>query len=48
MFTLPQPPSSSEGDRMGLRGEGSTDKNPIHCQDSVDAFQALCWGLYAK
>ncbi|KAF5360537.1 hypothetical protein D9756_005110 [Leucocoprinus leucothites] len=41
MLTLPQPIPSADT-------EGSSDENPIYCQDSIDAFRALCWGLYAR
>ncbi|KXN89057.1 hypothetical protein AN958_06361 [Leucoagaricus sp. SymC.cos] len=49
MFTLPQPKQEIRKEHNGAHGgEGSSDENPIRCQDSVEAFRALCWGLYAR
>ncbi|KAF5360693.1 hypothetical protein D9756_005119 [Leucocoprinus leucothites] len=49
MFTLPQPIHSAEkGSEINPVAEGNSDENPIYCQDSIDAFRALCWGLYAR
>ncbi|KAF5360535.1 hypothetical protein D9756_005111 [Leucocoprinus leucothites] len=49
MLTLPQStPSTKKGDELDPDVEGSSDENPIYCQDSIDAFRALCWGLYAR
>ncbi|KAF9451134.1 hypothetical protein P691DRAFT_724788 [Macrolepiota fuliginosa MF-IS2] len=52
LFSLPQPETHNQKDGFlearGISADGVPDSNPISCQDSVDSFRALCWGLYAK
>ncbi|KAF7768302.1 hypothetical protein Agabi119p4_7545 [Agaricus bisporus var. burnettii] len=49
MFSLPQPGSKEQNGRGRSSGmDGGSDDNPVVCQDNVDSFKALCWGLYAR
>jgi hypothetical protein len=41
MFIIPRGSSAAE------RTDGSSDETPIHISDTVEAFHALLWVLYA-
>lgn len=48
--TAPSSGSDCEEDKKDVQKPliQGTDDNPITCEDTLEEFRALCWGLYAK